>query len=82
MVRGVATVAVAIVVCWMVNVGSAARLGGITATIMLLAPGAGPVWDKALLRLAEVTIGTVCALLVAWLMSWIEQRWGGGPGQH
>ncbi|HEX7912097.1 MAG TPA: FUSC family protein [Paraburkholderia sp.] len=72
-----ATVAVAIVICWMVNVGSAARLGGITATIMLLAPGVGPVWDKALLRLAEVTIGTVCALLVAGVMSWIERRWIG-----
>jgi uncharacterized membrane protein YgaE (UPF0421/DUF939 family) len=72
-----ATVAVAIVVCWIVNVGSAARLGGITATIMLLTPGAGPVWDKALLRLGEVTIGTVCALLVAGVMSWIERRWVG-----
>jgi hypothetical protein len=76
-----ATVAVAIVLCWIVNVGSAARLGGITATIMLLVPGIGPAWDKALLRLGEVTIGTICALLVAWLMARIEQRWFGKPGQ-
>ncbi|HEY2024921.1 FUSC family protein, partial [Paraburkholderia sp.] len=34
-----ATVAGAILICWIVNVGSAARLGGITATIMLLVPG-------------------------------------------
>ncbi|WP_074771122.1 MULTISPECIES: FUSC family protein [Paraburkholderia] len=74
-----ATVAIAIVICWVVNVGSAARLGGITATIMLLVPGMGPAWDKALLRLGEVTIGTVCALLVAYLMSRIEQRWFGKP---
>lgn len=70
-----ATVAAAIVICWTLNVGSAARLGGITATIMLLVPGIGPAWDKALLRLGEVTLGTVCALLVAWLMARIEARW-------
>jgi hypothetical protein len=72
---------VAIVLCWIVNVGSAARLGGITATIMLLVPGIGPAWDKALLRLGEVTLGTVCALLVAWLMSRAEQRWFSTPGK-
>ncbi|RKE38736.1 fusaric acid resistance family protein [Paraburkholderia sp. BL23I1N1] len=74
-----ATVAVAIVICWVVNVGSAARLGGITATIMLLVPGVGSPWDKALLRLGEVTLGTVCALLVTVIMSWIEKRWLGRP---
>ncbi|RAS33121.1 FUSC family protein [Paraburkholderia bryophila] len=74
-----ATVGVAIVACWILNVGSAARLGGITATIMLLVPGMGPPWDKALLRLGEVTLGTVCALLTAWLMSKVEQRWFGKP---
>ncbi|NML32834.1 FUSC family protein [Paraburkholderia antibiotica] len=69
-----ATVAIAILICWVVNVGSAARLGGITATIMLLVPGIGPAWDKAFLRLAEVTLGTVCALLIARLMASIERR--------
>lgn len=69
-----ATVAAAIVICWVVNVGSAARLGGITATIMLLVPGMGPALDKALLRLFEVTLGTVCALIVAWIMSAIERH--------
>ncbi|SIT41249.1 Putative membrane protein (fragment) [Paraburkholderia ribeironis] len=76
-----AAAAAAIVICWAVNVGSAARLGGITATIMLLVPGIGPAWDKALLRLGEVTLGTVCALLVAWLMSSIERRWFAKTGQ-
>ncbi|REE21986.1 fusaric acid resistance family protein [Paraburkholderia sp. BL27I4N3] len=76
-----ATVGVAIALCWTLNVGSAARLGGITATIMLLVPGIGPAWDRALLRLGEVTLGTVCALLVAFLMSWIEHRWFGKPGK-
>lgn len=70
-----ASVAAAILICWAVNVGSAARLGGITATIMLLVPGMGPLWDKALLRLGEVTLGTICALLMAWLISLVEQHW-------
>lgn len=74
-----ATAGVAILICWILNVGSAARLGGITATIMLLVPGMGPAWDKALLRLGEVTIGTVSALLVAYLMSRVEQHWFGKP---
>ncbi|PRZ51513.1 fusaric acid resistance family protein [Paraburkholderia fungorum] len=76
-----ATVAVAILTCWVVNVGSAARLGGITATIMLLVPGTGSPWDKALLRLGEVTLGTICALLVTLIMSSIEKRWFGRPGK-
>jgi hypothetical protein len=66
---------VAIVVCWCVNVGSAARLGGITATIMLLVPGIGPPWDVALTRLGEVTLGTVSALFVSWVISRIETLW-------
>ncbi|MFM0736214.1 FUSC family protein [Paraburkholderia xenovorans] len=73
------TVGAAILICWVVNVGSAARLGGITATIMLLVPGIGSPWDRALLRLGEVTLGTVCALLVTLLMSRIEKRWLGRP---
>jgi uncharacterized membrane protein YgaE (UPF0421/DUF939 family) len=68
-------VAGAIVLCWGANIGSAARLGGITATIMLLAPRAGPAWQMALVRLGEVTLGTVSALLVCWLIAWIERRW-------
>ncbi|TDA47650.1 FUSC family protein [Burkholderia pyrrocinia] len=63
-------VALTIVCCWCLNVGSAARLGGVTATIVLLFPGNGP-----LMRLGEVTLGTVCALGVCWGMSRIERRW-------
>jgi uncharacterized membrane protein YccC len=70
-----ATVAAAIIICWVANIGSAARLGGITATIMLLVPRVGPPWEVALIRLGEVTIGTVSALLVCRLIHSIEQRW-------
>jgi uncharacterized membrane protein YgaE (UPF0421/DUF939 family) len=69
------TVAVAIIVCWVGNIGSAARLGGITATIVLLVPRMGPAWEVALERLGQVTLGTVCALAVCALIRVIEQRW-------
>ncbi len=71
------TVGAAIILCWCANIGSAARLGGITATIMLLVPRIGPAWEVALIRLGEVTLGTVSALLVCWLIRAIEKRWFG-----
>ncbi|PLZ04157.1 hypothetical protein CY652_00260 [Burkholderia sp. WAC0059] len=71
----VATIAIVITGCWCLNVGSAARLGAITATIVLLVPAAGPAWSVALVRFAEVTIGMVCALPVSWLFSYAERRW-------
>jgi hypothetical protein len=42
---------------------------------MLLVPRIGPPWEVALIRLGEVTIGTVSALLVCRLIHSIEQRW-------
>jgi uncharacterized membrane protein YgaE (UPF0421/DUF939 family) len=71
------TVAAAIIICWVANIGSAARLGGITATIMLLVPRIGPAWEVALIRLGEVTLGTVSALVVCWLIRGAERRWFG-----
>jgi uncharacterized membrane protein YccC len=70
-----AAVAVVMVGCWLLKVGSAARLGGITTTIVLLVPAQGPAWDVALIRFAEVSIGMACALPVGWLVSWLERRW-------
>jgi len=64
------TVAAVIVACWCVNVGSAARLGAITATIVLLVPMQGPLWDVPLFRLVQVVIGTLSTLLVSWLFGW------------
>lgn len=73
----VAAVATTIVVCWALNVGSAARLGGVTATMVLLIPGNGPLWDIPLTRLGEVAVGTLCAVGVTWAMTRIERRWFG-----
>jgi uncharacterized membrane protein YgaE (UPF0421/DUF939 family) len=69
------TVVVVIITCWCLNIGSAARLGAVTATIVLLVPETGPIWDVPLVRLGAVTLGTVCAILVCWLFSKAEHRW-------
>ncbi|QBR00385.1 FUSC family protein [Paraburkholderia pallida] len=68
-------VAVVIVACWCLRVSTAARLGAITTTIVLLVPSHGSVWDVALFRVAEVAIGMACALPVCWGFSYIERRW-------
>ena len=70
-----AAVAVVMIGCWLLKVGSAARLGGITTTIVLLVPAQGPAWDIALIHFAEVSIGMACALPVGWLVSYAERRW-------
>lgn len=61
-------------VCWTANAGPAARLGGITATIVLLVPSQGPPWEVALYRVGEVALGTLCAFLIGWLVSRVEDR--------
>lgn len=69
-----ASVAIVIAGCWCFNMGSAARLAAITTTIVLLVPAIGPAWNIALVRFAEVTLGTVCALAVCWVTERIERR--------
>ncbi len=69
------TVAIVIIVCWCLKVSTAARLAGITTTIILLVPIHGPVWDVALVRVAEVALGMVCALPVSWIFEYVERKW-------
>lgn len=76
------TVAAVIVACWCVNVGSAARLGAITATIVLLVPMQGPLWDVPLFRLIQVVIGTLSTLVVSWLFGWGQRRLAQMRGSH
>jgi uncharacterized membrane protein YccC len=71
------TIGAVILVCWCVNVGSAARLGAITATIVLLVPQQGPLWDVALERLGEVTLGTLSALFVSLIVSRLQRALAG-----
>lgn len=70
-----AALIVVVVGCWLLNIGSAARLGAITTTIILIVPAHGPPWDVALIRFAEVSIGMACALPVSWVISYAERRW-------
>jgi uncharacterized membrane protein YgaE (UPF0421/DUF939 family) len=73
-ILGYATAVGAVIfVCWCLNVGSAARLGAITATIVLLVPERGPLWGVALFRLGEVVLGTLCALFVSLVVSKVQR---------
>lgn len=69
-----ATIAVAVIVSWAINIGSAARLAATTATIVLLVPAQGTPLHTAATRFAEVAIGTLSAIVVCALLGMVE-RW-------
>jgi len=69
-------VVAAILACWLVNVATACRLAGITATIILLVPHAGPVQRMAGSRVVEVGWGVCVAILTVWLFTRIHRRLG------
>ncbi|MDF9794674.1 putative membrane protein YccC [Methylorubrum extorquens] len=71
-----ATVVLAILACWLVNVASACRLAGITATIILLVPHLGPVERMAGSRVLEVGWGVCVAIGTVWLMTRLNRRLG------
>lgn len=58
------TVILAITVCWILNIASAARLAGITATILLLVPSLETIQQVMVSRVAEVCWGVLCAMVV------------------
>jgi uncharacterized membrane protein YccC len=60
-------VVLAMLVCWAMNVASASRLAGITATIILLVPHAGPPETMFWSRVVEVGWGVCVAIAVVWL---------------
>jgi len=51
---------------------TAYRFGGVTLAIVLLVPRAGQAWQIAFHRFAEVSIGIVVALILAWV--WPERE--------
>lgn len=73
------TMAVAIVLCWCFNIGSAGKLSATTVTIVMLVPHVGAFWTIALTRLGEVTLGIASALLVTRIAHWLEARLLGDP---
>ena len=50
--------------CWIANLGAAGRISGITTTIIMLVPHQESFLQFALMRLGEVTLGALAALLV------------------
>lgn len=61
-------------VCWLSNLGAAGRISGTTTTIIMLVPHAGSFWQFALMRLGEVTLGAIAALLVTLAFNVLERR--------
>jgi uncharacterized membrane protein YgaE (UPF0421/DUF939 family) len=73
-----ATYALAVIIsmlaCWVVNVGSAARLAGSTATIILLVPHQGTAdWSMMMSRVAEVGWGVAVGIATVWLVNAVER---------
>jgi uncharacterized membrane protein YgaE (UPF0421/DUF939 family) len=60
-------VVLAMLACWVMNVGSASRLAGITATIILLVPHVGSPQGVFLARISEVGWGVCVAVIIVWL---------------
>lgn len=69
---------VGVLVCWTLRLAAAGRVSAITSTIILLAPHGDQFWQFALVRLAEVTLGAVAALIVTFAFDVVERRWFGG----
>lgn len=70
-----ATIVTSITACWLLGVGSAARLSGVTATIVMLVPHTGQFWIVALTRVGEVALGIGCALVVVAFAERLQARW-------
>jgi uncharacterized membrane protein YgaE (UPF0421/DUF939 family) len=60
-------VILAMLICWALNIASASRLAGITATIILLVPRVGSAESMFLSRLIEVGWGVGVAVATVWL---------------
>lgn len=71
-----AAVVFATLACWLVNVASACRLAGITATIILLVPHLGPVERMAGSRVLEVGWGVCVAIGTVWVVTRLNRGIG------
>jgi uncharacterized membrane protein YccC len=69
-----AAVAAAMAACWALNVASASRLAGTTATIILLVPHVGPPWVMFGSRIGEVGWGVSVAVVTVWLAARFPAR--------
>ena len=62
---------------WLLNVASAARLGGITATIILLVPHQGTAQAMLVSRVTEVGWGVTVAIACVWTLDWLGRKRAG-----
>jgi uncharacterized membrane protein YccC len=69
-----AAVAAAILICWLIEIPTAARLSGTTATIILLVPHTGSPLGIFLARVSEVGWGVSVAVAVVWSVSWLRAK--------
>jgi uncharacterized membrane protein YgaE (UPF0421/DUF939 family) len=67
-------VVVSMSACWVLNISSAARLAGSTATIIALVPHQGKVEWMMMSRIAEVAWGIAVAVAVVWLVNRFKRR--------
>jgi len=70
-----AAVLVTMMVCWALNMASASRLAGVTATIILLVPHSDSAVAMFLSRVTEVGWGVLVAVSVVWLAARLPARW-------
>ena len=66
-------VVLSVLVCWLFNVNSAARLAGSTATIILLVPHPGALGWMLFSRIAEVAWGVMVGVAIVWLVNRMQK---------
>jgi len=66
----------AVLICWVLGVGDASQLGGITATIIMLVPHSGSTQSLLVSRLSEVGWGICSGLAVAWATDRLVRKYG------
>jgi uncharacterized membrane protein YccC len=72
LVANALAVVVSVMACWVLNVGSAARLAGSTATIIALVPHHGKVEWMVMSRITEVVWGVAVGIGIVWLVNRFE----------
>jgi uncharacterized membrane protein YgaE (UPF0421/DUF939 family) len=70
-------IVISMLVCWALNVATASRLAGSTATIILLVPHSGSAQHMYGARLAEVGWGLCVAIGIVWLAARVPAKYFG-----
>jgi uncharacterized membrane protein YgaE (UPF0421/DUF939 family) len=64
----------AVGVCYLLRLGTAARLCAVTVTVITLIPRPEPVYLVAFHRFVEVSYGVTCALVYTIVVGWVRER--------